>query len=751
VATAQNLPVTFTVVASGHQPISYQWLKNGLPIAGATNSSYTYSPTFADNNASFQLLATNTVGGSIYSAASGTASLSVSVPATLTWYNNSQDGAWNLTSGNWNAGGVDYAQFDGVVFNDSDANNSTPGATIDLQFAASPLGVTVSNTVDSYEITSYSADGALTVLGTLVKEGPGSLTLDVTNNSTGPVEVLGGTLQIGNGDTYGSLGSGPVTNNGALVFDRSDSIGVANDLHGTGSVVLNSGMITPTSTNNDYAGGTTINAGVIYAGNSESLGAANGGVVVNSGGQLYITGNVNFGVKPISLNGTGDGNGALRKGGAGATAYAGPVTLADDTTIGVDSGATLTLSNTISGNAALTAVGTGTMALDTTNSFSGGFTLNGPVIDLNANQALGPGLVTVSGTGRLVLASGLTFTNEVIASTVSPGVATGLLMVNDNTNGIVTTVSGPLEFDATPANGSDFYGPTSSGYLNITGSITNLSSGVVGARNGFVRFSGGGNYATFNLNQGTTSLGANNGLSTNATLSIGASGAATLDLNGFNQALTGLANGAANAELITNSGASQSTLTLDLSSSSSFMGTIAGNIALVETGSGSLDLTGTNSYTGDTTVSGGTLEIGQPTFAARSTVTVASGATLQMDFTTTNTVAALVLNGVSQPLGLYNASSSPSYLNGSGSLLVAVTVATYPTNLIAKVSNGSLTLSWPADHTGWRLLTQTNSLATGLVTSTNNWSTVANSANTNVVNVTIDPTQPAVFYRMVYP
>lgn len=77
-----------------------------------------------------------------------------------------------------------------------------------------------------------------------------------------------------------------------------------------------------------------------------------------------------------------------------------------------------------------------------------------------------------------------------------------------------------------------------------------------------------------------------------------------------------------------------------------------------------------------------------------------------------------------------------------------VGVATNPTNIVTSVSGNVLTLSWPADHIGWRLQAQTNSLSTGLST---NWTDVAGSTSVNSVNMTINPANGAVFYRMVYP
>ena len=62
--------------------------------------------------------------------------------------------------------------------------------------------------------------------------------------------------------------------------------------------------------------------------------------------------------------------------------------------------------------------------------------------------------------------------------------------------------------------------------------------------------------------------------------------------------------------------------------------------------------------------------------------------------------------------------------------------------------NGSLILSWPWDHTGWRLQAQTNSLAIGLGT---NWFNVPNSAATNRLTLPIDQNNERVFYRLIYP
>jgi len=71
-----------------------------------------------------------------------------------------------------------------------------------------------------------------------------------------------------------------------------------------------------------------------------------------------------------------------------------------------------------------------------------------------------------------------------------------------------------------------------------------------------------------------------------------------------------------------------------------------------------------------------------------------------------------------------------------------------PTIVTAQVVGTQLQLSWPQDHLGWRLLIQTNSLATGLST---NWTTVPNSTNIMATNIVINPTNRSVFLRLVYP
>lgn len=273
------------------------------------------------------------------------------------------------------------------------------------------------------------------------------------------------------------------------------------------------------------------------------------------------------------------------------------------------------------------------------------------------------------------------------------------------------------------------------------------------------------------------------------------------------------------------------TFSVDAGSVLDVTGTIGGNsghaptIPVIKTGAGTMRLENTNSYTGITTVSNGTLlvngligsggasvesgailggsgtingvvtvnsggilspgssigtltlgsspslsgtvlmEINRTNTPANADRLAVSGSSLTYGggLTVTNTGPALALNdtftlfsadgGLGGAFAATNLPSLPSGLAWSwnataGTLSVVNPVATNPTNITFTVSGGILTLSWPADHLGWSLQIQTNSLSAGLGS---NWITVPGSASVISTNIPIYPANPAVFFRLVYP
>ena len=118
-----------------------------------------------------------------------------------------------------------------------------------------------------------------------------------------------------------------------------------------------------------------------------------------------------------------------------------------------------------------------------------------------------------------------------------------------------------------------------------------------------------------------------------------------------------------------------SDLTFSGTGSATISGAVSGNGGLIMAGSGILSLTGAITYRGGTTVESGTLRLSLPnTGNDKSVVTIAAGATLDLGFTGSDTVGALVLDGVPQADGPYDASNSGGLITGDGSLLVVTPV-----------------------------------------------------------------------------
>lgn len=107
---------------------------------------------------------------------------------------------------------------------------------------------------------------------------------------------------------------------------------------------------------------------------------------------------------------------------------------------------------------------------------------------------------------------------------------------------------------------------------------------------------------------------------------------------------------------------------------------VAGAAGLVKDGPGTLDLTsGSSSRSGPTSVNAGTLSLGNgstnASLADAAAVRVASGATLRLNYSGTDTVNSLSFVGIARPPGVYSAANSP-FITGTGTLTVSTGPAT---------------------------------------------------------------------------
>ena len=116
----------------------------------------------------------------------------------------------------------------------------------------------------------FTFANAISGTGSLAKMQNSVATLTGNNSYSGStiISSTGGTLQVGDGGTTGSLGSGSVTNNAALVFNRSDNLTQTGLISGTGTLTQQgTGTLTLTA-NNTYTGTNTIANGVLVLANN---------------------------------------------------------------------------------------------------------------------------------------------------------------------------------------------------------------------------------------------------------------------------------------------------------------------------------------------------------------------------------------------------------------------------------------------------------------------------------------------------
>ena len=437
-------------------------------------------------------------------------------------------------------------------------------------------------------LLTISGSGVVIVAGTLDRGANGTIDL-----------ASGGTLQIGTGGTSGVLGTN-LTNNGLLVFDRSDNSTYGLVIDGSGSVTKRGSGTLTLSASNSSSGGTTINGGTLAVAGSGVIDHATADMVVGTGGTLKLDGGTvaNL-VGSVGYHGEGT---AIVSSGTWANAGALRVGWGDPSDV-------------------LTGSGTGTLSI------SGGAVTNtdatlGGYADSVGTAVIGGGSWTSSGDLRLGFSGG-TGIMTLNGGTVT---AANTHVGGDNLSSGTLTVNGGT-FATTGALSVGYGGGTGT-FLMTGGTVTNDTSSVgsgVGSV-GTAAISGGQWSTTGDLivggdGTGTLTMSGSGVVAVAGTLYRGTGSTITIDAGGTLSIGTGGSSGSLATD-ITNNGL----LVFNRATDSNYDWAMSGSGAVTKSGSGTLTFTGSNGYTGGTTLESGLLSLGSAgALGTTGTITFAGG------------------------------------------------------------------------------------------------------------------------------
>gem|GEM_PF-3456748 len=670
---------------------------------------------------------------------SGSSSSILLVSATtVTWDGLATDNNWGSGT-NWVGNNPPGFSGDSLIFADSTQTT----ANMNNNYAVA--GLTFDSTAGSFTITNPPGT-ALTLNGTL------------ENDSSSP-QALSMPIVLGTSETINDPNSAGIILGGAV--------------SGAGGLTVGSGIVT-LSGSNSYAGDTTVSA-TLKVGNSAAIpnGSGKGNVIL--AGTLDLNG-TNATVNGLGGSGTVDNTSA---------------TDASTLTVGNNNN-TISLSgvvvqNSVGTNLALVKVGTGDLALPSPNTYAGGTTVSNGTVTIGNNAGAGTGVITLAGGGLVGGSVGITLNNNIFAQpgTTSTIDANGNFTLNGGFTGGGTITRG------TAAVVSLFLSGDNSGFTgtyqdqNNANSITRFTTATCGSASArwifnqgqiltrtamqfsggtisFGSFSGGGflsengnfvntvEVGALGLNDTFTGSFQNNG----GTMSLTKGGTGTLTLRGPNtiNGLTTVSNGTlvittahlGNGDFVVNDNK-----TLGVINNGGVQTALLNNLTLGDTaGPTTLFFTNVASTTIPViTAAAAVTRNGTCNIAISNSVVNSGGVYPLVKYSSLGGAGSFVLASV--PSGV-----TATLTNDTSNLWIALKVSvgngvnTTPTNITTAVSGNTLTLSWPADHIGWRLQTQTNSLSVDLGT---NWVDVPNTATVNSFTNVISPANGSVFYRTVYP
>jgi autotransporter-associated beta strand protein len=447
--------------------------------------------------------------------------------------------------------------------------------------------------------TTQALSGAISGTGSLVQTA-GDLLLSGSNTYSGGTTISGGTLQLGDGVAQNAYVAGNIADNAALVFANPTAQAFAGVISGAGSVMKSGTGTLTLSSNNTYAGGTTVSAGTVTLASTGAV--QNSTVTVNAANGLAFASAGTYNLGALA----GSANVVLNN-----TAGTSGITLSTGA-----NGATTTFSGVLSGSGSLIKVGAGALTLSASNTYSGGTTVSGGTLQLGdgasqngylagnvtdsgsicvadpspqtlASIISGSGSLTKSGTGTLTLTASNTYSGGTLQ--LGDGVSQNGYIVGNIADSAALTFANPLA-------------QTFAGVISGGGSLTKSGAGTLTFSSNNT-YSGGTTVSAGAITLASTGAVQDSTVTANTVNGLAFAGAGTYNLGAL----------AGSGSLVLNNTAGSSGITLSTGANgatTAFSGVLSGSGSLIKAGTGRLSLSASNTYSGGTTVSGGTLQLG---------------------------------------------------------------------------------------------------------------------------------------------
>lgn len=200
--------VTFSVSAVSALPMTNQWYFGNSPLPGQTNTTLTLTNLQLASAGNYSVVVGNANG----TTNSPAATLTVSVPRSLEWSANGNNGTWDTSTPNWinqaNSQQTAFGPGDQVLFDD------TPGVPTIVMVNGSvvPSVVDVDSSANSFTL---NGPGSISGYGSLVKSGTSTLSIFTPGGFAGNVNITGGLIYAGN-NCFNSVSSIAITNDSTL-------------------------------------------------------------------------------------------------------------------------------------------------------------------------------------------------------------------------------------------------------------------------------------------------------------------------------------------------------------------------------------------------------------------------------------------------------------------------------------------------------------------------------------------------------